>query len=64
MSLLVQRDRFFILRDRPGVVTQRFQRESEGVQRLDVRRIDPKGPSNAFRAGSQLSWIENSLPRL
>ena len=38
----VQLDGFLILRDRAGIVSQRFQREAQGVERLDVRRIDPK----------------------
>ena len=42
MPRLVQRDRLFVVRDRASVVVQRFQREPEGVQRLDVRGIDPE----------------------
>ena len=42
MARLVQRDRLFIVRDRARVVIQRFQCEPEGVQRLDVRGVDPK----------------------
>ena len=36
LALLVQRDGLLVLRDRAGVVAQRFQREAEGVERLDV----------------------------
>ena len=42
MARLVQRDRLFIVRDRARVVVQRFQCEAEGVQRLDVRGVDPE----------------------
>ena len=64
LPLPVERDGLLVPRDRARVVAQRLEREAEGVQRLEVDGSRRTASSSAFRAGSQLSWTEKSLPRL
>ena len=40
LPLLVERDRLLVPRDRARVVAQGLEREPEGVQRLEVLRVE------------------------
>ena len=52
----VQRGRLFIARHRAGIVAERLERESERVDRFDVRRRRSRSAaSKALRAGSHVS---------
>ena len=63
-ALVVQGGRLLVHRHGAGIVAERLEREPHRVDGFEVGRIQRSAWSNALRACSHWSWIENSVPRL